>query len=140
MPTSCEIEFENNPLKVIYGGQTLRGTVRLTLTEEKNVRGIYINIHGTAHAQWSIGTGSRRVTHTGNEDYLNEKTFFVGGSSGSDFFLDSFLSLSLILSIERLFSMFTFFCLSIDRRRSNRTRNIQLYFSMRVASEFANFV
>lgn len=85
MPTSCEIEFENNPMKVLYAGQTLRGTVRLHLTEEKDVRGIYINIYGTAHAQWSKGTGNRRVTYTGNEDFLNEKTYFVGGPSGSVF-------------------------------------------------------
>lgn len=83
MPTSCEIEFENNPLKVVYTGQLLRGTVRLNLTEEKNVRGIYINIYGSAHVKWSKGSGNRRVTHTGKEEYLNEKTYFVGGPSGS---------------------------------------------------------
>lgn len=83
MPTSCEIDFENNPMKVIYAGQLLRGTVRLHLTEHKDVRGIYVRIYGTAHARWSTGSGKNRKTYTGDEDYLNEKTYFVGGPDGS---------------------------------------------------------
>lgn len=87
MPTTCEIDFENNPLKVIYAGQMLRGTVRLQLTEEKNVRGVYIRIHGTAHCHWTEGSGDNRKSYTGDEDYLNERTYFVGGAqSGSVFF------------------------------------------------------
>lgn len=86
MPTTCEIDFENNPLKVIYAGQLLRGTVRLNLTEEKNVRGVYIRIHGTAHCHWTEGSGDNRKSYTGDEDYLNERTYFVGGAqSGSVF-------------------------------------------------------
>lgn len=83
MPTTCEIEFDNNPAKVIYAGQLLRGTVRLTLTEQKSVRGVYIRILGTAYCHWSEGAGDNRKSYTGKEDYLNEKTYFVGGTSGN---------------------------------------------------------
>lgn len=83
MPTECEIEFENNPIKVIYTGQLLRGNVRLTLTEEKNVRGVFVEIRGKAYAHWTQGSGDNRRSYTGNEDYLNERTYFVGGNSGN---------------------------------------------------------
>lgn len=80
MPTTCDIDFENNPLKVIYAGQQLRGTVQLTLTEEKKVRGVYIQIRGEAYAHWTKKRGKRTKHYTGEEEYLNEKTYFVGGS------------------------------------------------------------
>lgn len=88
MPTSCEIEFENNPMKVIYAGQLLRGTVQLSLTEEKTVRGVYIRIHGKAYTHWTTGSGDNRKTYTGSEDYLDERTYFVGGSSGNVLHID----------------------------------------------------
>lgn len=49
MPTSCEIDFENNPIMVIYAGKLLRGRVKLNLSEEKNVRGVYLNINGKGY-------------------------------------------------------------------------------------------
>lgn len=55
MPTTCKIEFENNPSQVVYSGQLLRGTVHLTLTSAKNIRGAYIKINGSAYAHWSEG-------------------------------------------------------------------------------------
>lgn len=79
MPTTCEIEFENNPHKIVYAGRCLRGTVQLTLTDEKSARGIYIRINGKAYCHWSNG---RNNTYTGREDYLNEITYFIGGRDG----------------------------------------------------------
>lgn len=84
MPSTCIIDFENNPLKVIYAGQLLRGTVALTLTETKSVRGVYIRIRGTAYARWTSGSGRSRSTNTGKEDYLDEKTYFVGGPENTN--------------------------------------------------------
>lgn len=110
MPTTCELDFENNPMKVMYAGQLLRGTVRLHLTEEKNVRGIYIRINGTAYAHWSEGSGKTRKTYTGNEDYLDEKTYFVGGTDGTvsrDVF---FFCCSSVPDVEHVFS---FQCLQL---------------------------
>lgn len=81
MPITCEVDFENNPMKVIYAGQLLRGMVRLTSTEHLNVRSIFIKIQGKAHAQWQDGTGEKSKTFTGDEDYLNERTYFVNRST-----------------------------------------------------------
>lgn len=98
MPTTCEIDFEN-PEKVFYAGQLLRGTVRLTLTKEKKVRGVYVKIFGRAYAYWTeyctidhdrnrnrnsnSSSSGHYVSFSGDEDYLDEKTYFVGGSSGN---------------------------------------------------------
>lgn len=100
MPTTCEIAFEN-PEKVFYAGQLLRGTVRLTLTKQKKVRGVYVKIFGRAYAYWTeycsvdhdrnrdpnrTSNSGHHVSYSGEEDYLNEKTYFVGGSSGNFLF------------------------------------------------------
>lgn len=39
MPTQCNIQFDNEPDRVYYGGQSLNGRVTLSLTKEKTVRG-----------------------------------------------------------------------------------------------------
>lgn len=78
MPTTCNIEFEDNPIKVVYAGQLLRGTVELTLTNPKNVCGVYVRIYGFASVQWKEGRRER----TGQEDYINERMYFVGERSG----------------------------------------------------------
>lgn len=94
MPTTCDISFDN-PERVYYAGQMLRGTVRLTLTKEQKVRGVYVRIFGRAYAYWTEhcstdhnrhrrdgdrSSGGHHVSYTGEEDYLDEKTYFVGGS------------------------------------------------------------
>lgn len=82
MPTTCIVDFENNPQKVLYAGQLLRGTVQLTLTEEKNVRGVFIHVLGQAYAHWTKKRGKRTKHYRGEETYLDERTYFVGGSEG----------------------------------------------------------
>lgn len=82
MTIDIDIDFENNPNHIFYAGQLLRGTVRLTLGEEKKVRGVYIRIYGKAYCRWTSGSGKHRVTFVGQENYLNETTYFVGGSEG----------------------------------------------------------
>lgn len=37
--TTCEINFDDNPDRVYYGGQIVRGTVHLALAKEKTIRG-----------------------------------------------------------------------------------------------------
>lgn len=44
--TNCEVSFDDNPDRVYYGGQTVRGRVQLTLAKEKTIRGNYT--HGTS--------------------------------------------------------------------------------------------
>lgn len=82
MPTACEIEFENNPSKVVYSGQLLRGNVHLSLTGSKTVRGVFIKICGGAYCHWTKGYGKTRRSYTGREDYLDERTYFMGGREG----------------------------------------------------------
>lgn len=79
MPTTCEIEFENNPDKIIYAGQLLRGTVWLTLTKEKCVRSVYIEIYGKAMAEWS----DMDSTYGGKQTFFDEKICLVGDTAGS---------------------------------------------------------
>lgn len=57
MPTACEIEFENNPLKAVYSGQLLRDNVNSSLNEWKKVRGVFINICVKAFCHWRKGSG-----------------------------------------------------------------------------------
>lgn len=52
MPTTCVISFDN-PDGVYYAGQLLNGTVELTLTKEKKVRGVFVKIYGRAYAYWT---------------------------------------------------------------------------------------
>lgn len=82
MPTTCEIDFENNPEKVLYAGQILSGTIKLTLTSEKRVRGVYILITGKGYCHWTKGSGKNRHDYTGREYYLDEKTYLYGDENG----------------------------------------------------------
>lgn len=84
MPTTCVLDFENNPEKVVYAGQLLRGSIHLTLTSEKTVRGVYILIIGEASCQWTKGAGSSRKKYTGSEVYLEQKTYLFGDGNGKN--------------------------------------------------------
>lgn len=37
--TNCKVSFDDNPERVYYGGQTVRGRIHLTLAKEKTIRG-----------------------------------------------------------------------------------------------------
>lgn len=91
MPTTCTINFLNNSERVFYTGQLLQGSVCLTLTSEKTCRGVYVEIYGKAYAHWTEThyeqrNGKRQSvtkSYTGKEDYLRERTHFLGGSDGN---------------------------------------------------------
>ncbi|CRK98609.1 CLUMA_CG012196, isoform A [Clunio marinus] len=87
MVTSCEIRFDNNPKATFQSGQTITGTVILTLTEKKKFRALYLKIEGSAKCMWTVtkGTGNKRrsVTYSGKEDYLNQVTYLFGSQSGT---------------------------------------------------------
>lgn len=82
MAITCDIDFENNPNKIFYAGQLLRGTVRLRLNDRKNVRGVHIRIDGKAYCRWTRNGGRRHRVYIGNELYLNETKYLVGGDEG----------------------------------------------------------
>lgn len=92
---TCDIDFENNPIKVVSAGQSIRGTVRLNLPEIKILHGIYIQICGSAFVHWTEGSGENQNEYSGSEEYLNELSYFVGGGPG----LGSVLS----IQIKRVF-------------------------------------
>lgn len=89
MPTTFDIEFENNPEKVAYAGSLLRGTVTITLTKKKNVRSIKFRIKGRAHAD---NTGCLDVecpsahhhrARDSDKIYLEKMFYFIVNASGN---------------------------------------------------------
>lgn len=82
MSTTCEIDFENNPSKVVYSGQKFRGSVNLTLAHAKIVRTIFIKLSGKASVWWAEGSSKNRKTFSGSEQYLNERINLIEGNSG----------------------------------------------------------
>lgn len=86
MSVICQIEFENNPSKVVYSGQLLRGNVYLTLTQITSFRNISVRICGDAYSRWTDGFSDDEKTYTGNENYLNERIYLVRGQEGTNFF------------------------------------------------------
>ncbi|XP_031621751.1 arrestin domain-containing protein 2-like [Contarinia nasturtii] len=75
MPTTCKVEFENSPRKIVYSGQLLKGTCEIAFRVPKTLHGIYIRLKGSAYVQWKQG---KRVI-TGQETYIDELKYFVGG-------------------------------------------------------------
>lgn len=62
----------------------LRGTIHLNLTRTKKVRGVYLVISGKASAKWeeysksSSDDSHEWDTFRGKEDYLSERSYFIG--------------------------------------------------------------
>lgn len=81
--TECEIGFENNPMKVIYAGQLVRGLVRLYFKKEKRIRGIYIHIFGKAYATWTKYC-RHFESYSGKEEYFNDLEYFLGAGRCSE--------------------------------------------------------
>lgn len=48
MAIACEILFDKNPNRVFYTGRSLYGSIRITLKNDKNIRGIFVKINGAA--------------------------------------------------------------------------------------------
>lgn len=79
MPTTCQINFENNLQKIVFAGQKLHITVRLKLTEEVKVRGIHIHLCGTAHVRFFANR-----YYTTDEDVLDMRKCLTGGNGNDD--------------------------------------------------------
>lgn len=75
MPTTCEMTFEKNALKVFTPGQWMLGNVRLIVEEEWKMHGVYVQIWGRAYAK------KKKANFLFNacEDYINKKVYLVGG-------------------------------------------------------------
>lgn len=79
MPTTCDIEIHSGGSDIVYAGQELCGTVRLTLTEEKHLRGVYIQIHGEGICSFKVFDNEYRDQF----DYINEVIYFIGAKNGT---------------------------------------------------------
>lgn len=101
MPTTCVIEFENNPARVIYTGQILRGRVHLKLTKAKTLHGIYIKVVGSAKTHFKTHDSSKAATNKGKEEYLDERSYLVGAPNGKDsiFMIVSSLKTGLVFAL-----------------------------------------
>lgn len=44
--------------------------------------GIFVQIMGEAYGSWEEGSGDDKRAYSGNELYLNKKTFLIGGPNG----------------------------------------------------------
>lgn len=84
MTLDIRIDFEKTSA-IFTSGETVRGTVRLTLGEEKKVRGVYIRIDGKAYCKWSEGSGKHKEYYIGEELYLKETTYLIGSKEGNFF-------------------------------------------------------
>lgn len=94
--STCEVEFVDNPMKVFYSGQLMRGTVQLNIVKQKKVRRIYIHVYGAAYASWTeyfwfdFGLqnwcSDYQKTFSGKEVYLNDGTYFVGAPENNNEF------------------------------------------------------
>lgn len=98
MATACAIGLQTNVNNIVYAGQELCGTVRLTLVEEKHLRGIYIQIDGKGFCQWDEG----RTTLNGRADFLKEIIYLVRGQNGRCVFV-SYNKLTNFLTIMTLY-------------------------------------
>lgn len=79
MPTNCKIDFQDNPMKIVYAGELLRGTVRLTLTKEKCVRAVYIRLCG--HASVRLDDPARGYS-SNRQNYLNKAICLIRRNNG----------------------------------------------------------
>lgn len=85
MSIDIRVEFENNPAGIYYAGQLVRGKVYLTVRKQKKVRGVHVRIRGKAHCYWTHQDTPKSGTsfYNGNERFLDEKIYLIGGPNGT---------------------------------------------------------
>lgn len=89
MPTTCVIELEStNQSQIIFSGQVLRGTVHLTLTNEKTIRGVLITFTGKAYCCWKKTYGKSTRVFKAEENHLNQQAYLIGSNNGKEAFLN----------------------------------------------------
>lgn len=78
MSATCVVDFENNPSKIVYTDQYLRGTVIMALTKTKTVRGVFMKITGKGQTHWTRSVGKQHKSYGGEEQYLDGKIYLAG--------------------------------------------------------------
>lgn len=90
MPIACQINFENNPQKIVFSGQKLHITVRMKLTEEMKIRRIYIQLRGMAHVSFVIddcmcvSSYGQSGRYTTDETVLDMRKCLVDGNGNAN--------------------------------------------------------
>lgn len=91
MPTTCVLYYTNNQT-VYHTGDTVSGSVSLTLEKEKTLRGVYVEVYGKAWVRWFKTThenkddGTQKTVtkaYSGQESHLCWKSHFIGGTDGN---------------------------------------------------------
>ncbi|CAO1409816.1 unnamed protein product [Diamesa serratosioi] len=84
MSVDCQIKFDNNPRGIFTSGQSLTGTVVLSLDKVRKFRGFLLTIEGVAKCKWTEkkGGGKSAHTETDRDDYLNTILYLLRSSEG----------------------------------------------------------
>uniref|UniRef100_A0A3Q3EPI3 Uncharacterized protein n=1 Tax=Labrus bergylta TaxID=56723 RepID=A0A3Q3EPI3_9LABR len=62
-PKNFKLTFEAlNEEQTFTSGDTIRGTLTFTLTEDTKVKSLGVKVKGYAHVHWTEGTGDRRIS------------------------------------------------------------------------------
>ncbi|EAT44770.1 AAEL003869-PA [Aedes aegypti] len=86
---NCDIRFDNNPNGIFKAGEAASGSISLTLTQPKKVRGICLFITGFAETFWEdkVPHGPKnkktKAQFKGREDFIAQKSYVVGSETGS---------------------------------------------------------
>lgn len=75
MPTTCKFE---NPLKIFYSGQPIKGKIEIHLTRVKKVHGIFIVFSGKGEKSYG--------KHIRQERYIKDREYLIGGINGKNKF------------------------------------------------------
>lgn len=81
----CVIEFETNPSKIYYSGETIRGKVHLHLNEK--VFGVSLKINGVARTRIVHANNeypSKPTIYNDKENFFDERVSLIGGRVGRD--------------------------------------------------------
>lgn len=62
-------------------GDTVAGTVSLTLAEETKVKSLVVKVKGEARVHWTEGTGDRKRTRSDHRRYFKDKEYLVAENS-----------------------------------------------------------
>ncbi|KAK7933734.1 hypothetical protein WMY93_004630 [Mugilogobius chulae] len=66
-----------NKQNTFAAGDSIKGTVTFTLTEDVKIKGLYVKAKGDAHVHWSEGHGEHRRTHTKYQRFYKAKEFLI---------------------------------------------------------------
>ncbi|XP_033828835.1 arrestin domain-containing protein 3-like [Periophthalmus magnuspinnatus] len=66
-----------NKQNFFVAGDTVKGTLTFTLTEEMKVKYLYVKAKGDANVHWSEGQGEHRHSHTKHERFYKAKELLI---------------------------------------------------------------